>query len=55
MSETKCDCDVDKLMEAYRVEPFWMKLIKWDDKHSWLFCDKHRVYIMVELSLAPKP
>lgn len=39
MTEKTCDCDVNVLLQEER------RYMKWNDKCSLVFCEKHRVWV----------
>ena len=50
-----CDCDVNELLSQHRENPFWANCIRWDEKHWWLRCPRHRVYLLIEEDARTQP
>ena len=47
----KCDCDVQELYDTWKSgDRFWAGLMRWDETTWHLYCNKHHVFIAVELS-----
>lgn len=47
--KVKCDCTIDSMLAAIKNrQPHWFYCQPWSDTTSWLWCDVHRIYVMIE-------
>jgi hypothetical protein len=44
-----CDCSIELLTEDWRRDQYFLRYIPWNAHHGYLYCDRHRVYVPVEL------
>ena len=48
MAKKTCDCPIEQLKADYERDHHPLRFIRWDATTGYLYCDRHRVFVVVE-------